>query len=282
MSQPVVLQGGHGLPYSKGLTAQALSASGLAPDRAFELAGELERRLVEDGVEAIEVADLRVRTERVLRDHEGEEAVRRYRDWQRLGSLSRPLIVLLGGAPGVGKSTLATRLAHRLGITRVIATDVIRQVLRAFFSPEQMATVHHSAFELDLEGFGEQARHVGRGAAAMVQRAAAEGTPLVLEGVHAVPGALDPGLRERCLVVEALLVVRDEELHRGHFSLRGADRPAERYRARFGEIRALQEHLAGLAGDAGVTVIDNENVDETLGLLMSLVLDSVAKVEARE
>ena len=47
------------------------------------------------------------------------------------------------------------------------------------------------------------------------------------------------------MAVEALLVVEDEELHRGHFALRGAARPAERYLARFEEIRALQDHLVG-------------------------------------
>ena len=47
MTEPVVLHRGHGLPYSKGLTSQALSASGVAPHRAFELAREIEDRLVE-------------------------------------------------------------------------------------------------------------------------------------------------------------------------------------------------------------------------------------------
>jgi 2-phosphoglycerate kinase len=261
--------------------AQALSASGLPPDRAFALARELERRLVESGTASVDIAGLRKLAEQLLGEQEGEEAVRRYRDWQRLDRLDRPLIVMLGGAPGVGKSTLATRLAHRLGITRVIATDVIRQVLRAFFTEAAMPSVHHSAFEMDLPGFRDQAEHVGRGVAAMVERACAEGTPLVLEGVHAVPGALSPELKARCVCVEALLVVGPEELHRGHFSLRGAQRPAERYHAHFAQIRELQDHLEGRARSASVTVLDNENVDETLARLMSLVLDSVANVEAR-
>ena len=121
--------------------------------------------------------------------------MRRFRDWNRLDRLDRPLIVMIGGAAGVGKSTLATMLAHRLGITRVIATDVIRQVLRAFFTHEAMPVVHHSAFEVDLDGFAEQAELVGTGIEAIVERAGAERTPIVVEGVHAVPGALTPALR---------------------------------------------------------------------------------------
>jgi 2-phosphoglycerate kinase len=178
----------------------------------------------------------------------------------------------------VGKSTLATRLAHRLGITRVIATDVIRNVLRAFFTAEAMPSVHNSAFELEASGFREQADTVGTGVAAIVERAWTERTPVVLEGVHAVPRPFSDVLAARCVTVEALLVVSSEELHRGHFSLRGAERPAERYHARFAEIRQLQDDLTERSRAAGVPVIDNENVDETLGRLMSLVLDSVAKV----
>src|SRR5215204_4595041 len=193
MPETIVVHKGHGLPYSKGLTAQALSAAGLLPERSFELAQRVEARLAEMGVVQVDVATLRELTEEVLLAEEGEAAVRRFRDWRRLDRLERPLVVMIGGTTGVGKSTLATMLAGRLGITRVIATDVIRQVLRAFFTHEAMPSVHHSAFEAGgAEGYREQAEHVGTAVAAIVERAANEAKPVVVEGVHVVPGGVHP------------------------------------------------------------------------------------------
>ena len=119
----------------------------------------------------------------------------------------------------MGKSTLATMLAARLGVNRVIATDVIRQVLRAFFTNEAMPTVHHSAFEAGgIVGYRDQAERVGTGIAAIVERAANEAKPVVVEGVHVVPGGVHPRVRERCVLVEALVVVEDPDLHRAHFA----------------------------------------------------------------
>ena len=147
-------------------------------------------------------------------------------------------MVMIGGTTGVGKSTVATMLASRLGITRVIATDVIRQVLRAFFTHEAMPSVHRSAFEAGgVEGYREQAQRVATGVDAIVERAAAEAKPLIVEGVHVLPGSLDSELRGRCVAVEAVLVVDDPELHRGHSPHRRDARPAERYLDRFDEIR---------------------------------------------
>jgi 2-phosphoglycerate kinase len=277
--ETIVVHKGHGLPYSKGLMAQSLQASGLTPERSFELAREIERRLALRGDRQVGVEALDALCLEVLRGEEGETAVRRYKGWRRLDRLDRPLVVLIGGTTGVGKSTLATMLAARLGIRRVIATDVVRQVLRAFFTHEAMSSVHYSAFEAGgIEGYREQADRVATGIAAIVERAANEGEPIVVEGVHVVPGALDPGLRARCVVAEALLVVEDEELHRGHFSHRPGTRPAERYLGAFEEIRGLQDHLARCARAASVEVIDNENVDAALARLMGLVLDAVEEV----
>jgi 2-phosphoglycerate kinase len=281
MPETVVVHKGHGLPYSKGLMSQSLSATGVSPQRAFDLAREIEGRLEQRGEREVDLAGLRALAEEVLQEAEGDVAVRRFRDWNRLDRLDRPLIVMVGGAAGVGKSTLATMLAHRLGITRVIATDVIRQVLRAYFTHEAMPVVHHSAFEVDLDGFTEQAELVGTGIEAIVDRAGAERTPIVVEGVHAVPGAIPAQLRSACVAVDALIVVDDEDRHRGHFALRGAARPAERYLSRFEEIRTLQDHLVALAREEGVAVVDNVGADETLRLLMGLVLDAVGKLEER-
>ena len=277
-TETIVVHKGHGLPYSKGLMGQTLSATGLSLERSFELARVVERRLGAEGAAEIDVGRLHALAEDVLRAEEGEGAVRRYRGWRRLDRLERPVVVMIGGTTGVGKSTLATMLAARLGITQVIATDVVRQVLRAFFTHEAMPSVHHSAFEAGgVEGYRTQAERVAIGVAAIVERAAAEAKPVLVEGVHVMPGTLEGELRGRCVPVEVVLVVEDVELHRGHFSRRPG-RPAERYLARFDEIRELQAFLAERAVREGVAVIDNQNADETLGRLMGLVLDAVAEV----
>jgi len=285
-----------GLPYSKGLMAMSLSASGLSPDRSYELARVVERRLDARAERRIGAAELRALVEDVVREEEGADAVRRFLMWQRLDRLDRPLIVMLSGTTGVGKSTLATMLAARLGITRVIATDVIRQVLRAFFTREFMPAVHYSAFEAgeaadlvvgegddrDLVGFARQAETVATGVEAIVERACMERTPMVLEGIHMVPGTIRGELLGRCIAVEALLVVEHEERHRSHFAMRGGHRPAERYLRRFDQIRKLQAELRARASEEGVTVIDNTGIDGALKRLMDLVLDSVDRLSSSE
>jgi 2-phosphoglycerate kinase len=274
--ETIVVRKGHGLPYSKGIMAQALSATALSQERSFELARLIERRLAERGDAQIDVAALDGLAEEVLLEQEGKLAAERYRGWRRLDRLDRPAVVLLGGTTGVGKSTLATMLAARLGVNRVIATDVIRQVLRAFFTVEAMPTVHSSAFEAGgVAGYRDQADRVGTAIAAIVERAADEAKPVVVEGVHVVPGGVHPRVRDRCVLVEALLVVDDPDLHRGHFSLRPGARPPERYLASFDDIRRLQDYLWARAEAEGVPVVDNANVDRSLARLMELVLDAV-------
>jgi 2-phosphoglycerate kinase len=226
----------------------------------------------------------------VLREYESADAVRRFLDWQRLDRLERPLIVLLAGAPGVGKSTLASLLGNRLGFTRVIATDAIRQVIRAFFAEDRLPAVHYSSFEAgitvdrvdpggadpDIAGFRLQAATVRTGVDAIVARAIQEQQGMIVEGVHLEPGTLAEELRSACVPVHAVVTVSDEARHRGHFALRGGERPASRYLDRFEQIRKLQDHLVGLAGAVGVPVIDNLQVDRALAQAMELVLEAVA------
>ena len=100
MPETVVMHRGHGLPYSKGLMSQTLSATGLSPQRSFDLARQIEDRLTERGEPEVDLAGLRALAEEVLLEAEGEAAVRRFRDWNRLDRLDRPLIVMVGGAAG--------------------------------------------------------------------------------------------------------------------------------------------------------------------------------------
>ena len=294
MPETLVLKDGHGLPYSKGLMAQSMSASGLAPERAYHAARTIEARLAELERHEIDTEALRLLAAEVLGENEGDEAARRFLDWQDLDRLERPLIVMLGGAPGVGKSTLATMLASRVGITRVMPTDAIRNIIRAFFSHDFMPVVHYSSFEAgktvdpaevgdadpDIVGYLRQVSGIRTGVSAIVDRALGEGTSMILEGVHLVPGALGEGVRARCVLVEAVVAIADEEAHRGHFSMRGGDRPATRYLDRFEQIRKLQAHLVERARVQGVPVIDATNLDAALAVTMELVRRSAAAATA--
>src|SRR4051812_13965635 len=94
-AETIVMHKGHGLPYSKGLMAQAISATGLSPGRAFELARVIEERL--DGGQ-IRTADLHALAEEVLRTEQDDLTARRYVSWRRLDRLRRPP----GGPPRRG------------------------------------------------------------------------------------------------------------------------------------------------------------------------------------
>jgi 2-phosphoglycerate kinase len=269
--------------------AQSIMATGLAPERSFALAAEIERRLAGAGTVEVDVEGLRLIAEQVVAE-EGDHVVKRFQQWWRLRRLDRPLLVLIGGVTGVGKSTVATQLAGRLGITRVIATDQLRQVVRAFFSHDFMPAVHHSSFDVaralsayaddesgTVAGFLRQANDLAPGIDALVQRALSEATPIVLEGVHLLPEIPDRRLREGVVDVQVLLVVRDEHLHRSHFHVRGSRTPRapDRYLQAFDRIRVLQDYLIERAEREGIPIIDEEGIEPALGRVTEVVLEAV-------
>src|SRR2546423_841884 len=107
--------------------ARALMGGGGPADRAYELAPRVGRELILRGEAAVDFERLHELAVDTLGADEGARAVRRLRRYSDLQQLERPLIVLVGGATGTGKSTVATEAAHRLGIVRVTSTDFVRQ-----------------------------------------------------------------------------------------------------------------------------------------------------------
>jgi 2-phosphoglycerate kinase len=290
---PLGLEGD--LPYSKGLLARALMATGVTAVRAYELALRVETELNERRG-PIDFDRLEELAQEVLGENEGVKAVRRLRRYRELQQLDTPIVLLIGGGTGTGKSTIATEIAYRLGITRVTSTDFIRQTMRAFFSREFMPSIHYSSFEAGeaavaadeetsdpvLLGFLDQTRNVLVGVRAAIDRALQEGWSMVLEGVHLVPGMLPP--IEGALVVHVVLEIEDEEEHAGHFFVRDAGtdglRPVDRYLEALGDIRFIQDYIVERARRAGVPVVENSSIELTIATVMELVLSTAERVEA--
>ena len=293
---PLPLGGDDGPPWSKGLMARALAATGLSPTRAYELARRADADLTERRVATLDLDRLGELAVEVLGDADASRTMRRLRRLQLLQQLDQPIVLLVGGATGTGKSTIATEAAHRLGITRVTSTDFIRETMRAFFSRAFMPTVHYSSFEAGLAltkaeeeetgdprllGFLDQTRNVLVGIEAAVERALKEGRSLVLEGVHLVPGMLDTE-RENALVTHCVIAIPDEGVHRSHFWVRDSAtdglRPLEKYLDGMPEIRLIQEALLERAYRFDVPVIENSNVDEAVGAVLDMVLSRAERL----
>jgi 2-phosphoglycerate kinase len=206
-----------------------------------------------------------------------------------LKELDVPLVILIGGATGTGKSTVATDIAYRLGITRLTSTDSIRQTMRAFFSSEFMPTVHYSSFgagaalpDADdplVAGFLEQSRNVLVGVRASIDRALEEGWSIILEGVHLVPGLL-PTRVEGALVCACVLSIEDETVHAQHFFSRTKGSLGQ-YLDSFGEIRRLQDFIVGRAEHEGVAVIENASAERATADVIQLVLSAAEEVRAQ-
>ncbi len=284
----------HELPFSKGLTAGAIMASGLAPQNAYDVASSIEERLMTENRFEIVAEELHELIFDTLKEEMGEKFAANYRKYYSLSRLDKPLVILIGGATGVGKSTVATMLAARLGIVRIVSTDAVREVMRAFFSPELMPAIHSSSFDAAgalrqplpasvdpvVAGFREQTVAVAVGVKALVERARTEGTHLIIEGAHIVPGFIDLQLYEQsAFLVQLVITVKNEGLHRSHFYIRELDtqgtRPFDRYVANFDNIRTIQNYIMDQANSFGVKMVDSVNLDATLVEVIEYIITNV-------
>ncbi|HVM17855.1 MAG TPA: hypothetical protein VM290_09765 [Gaiellaceae bacterium] len=294
-TDPLPLGGPDGVPYSKGLMARALIAAGVDAVRAYELAHVLEDDLRGRGGEELRLERVQELAVSVLGEGGAARVVRRLRRYADFRRLDLPVVVLVGGATGTGKSTIATEVGHRLGITRITSTDFIRQTMRAFFSAEFMPSVHYSSFEAGealpaaereagdplLVGFLDQTRNVLVGVQAALDRALQEGWSMVLEGVHLVPGMVRAP--EGVLLVHIVVAIRDEEVHAQHFVIRdassGGTRPLDKYLDRLADIRQLQDLILAEAEKAGVPVVENGNMEDAIGAVIELVFDRAEQLQ---
>ena len=287
---PAQLDRESGFAYVRGLMAPWLMATGLSPEEAWDLARRVDDHLAASGRDRVSLDDLRELAHEVLGQEQGDETAERFLRWHDFATLGRPLVVLLGGATGVGKSTIATQLAHHLGITRVASTDFIRNVLRSVVPAAIAPELARSTFELDQarssDGaaahaeFERQAQQVLVGVRATIERAAREGVPLILEGIHLFPGLLDLDELSGGLVVHVVLNVDDRDDHSQRFERRAgaSERPAERYEEGMEAIRLLQEHIVATARRTRIPVVENREADTAVGSVLDLVFAAVEDV----
>ncbi len=282
-------------PFSKGIMSRSLNVADIGIERAHIIASDIEASLIENNITEISSKDLADVVLHHLESIDSSIAIK-YKNWRALRTSQKPLIILIGGASGVGTSSMAFELANRLRLKNLISTDMIREVMRKIVSKELSPVIHKSSFDayesirtpsirIDsvIEGYISHVDVVNVGIEAIIERSVKEGISTIIEGVHVVPGFIRKELIEENDIIIFTLTVDDEEAHKQRFYSRcrqpWVKRSLERYMDNFDSIRKTQNFLVEQAKIHDTTVINNVDINETIDMMVSDILEKFVGAE---
>jgi 2-phosphoglycerate kinase len=291
----IIVKGGRETPFSRGILAQTLAQAGAKIELAYRIASEVRTELLAEERFVVEEEEVLARVRAKLQVTDAL-VVSRLDNWRILRESTEPIVVLIGGATGVGTSTLAADIARRLNIKSVIGTDAIREVLRRAVSPDLLPVLHKSSYSIKPEdirmsvakeetvlfGYRAQASQVSVGVEAIVERGLKEGTNLMIEGVHLAPEIILNRYKGHPNVCSLVVYLSDEEAHRTRFHVRALGtamrRPAEEYIAHFREIRQIHDYILESAVRSGVYAVENLSIESTSDDAVAFVANRVSGI----
>jgi 2-phosphoglycerate kinase len=282
---------GNTTPYSRGHCRQSLEACGFPAEAATGVANRLHDQLTHTDTTEIALGELRRLTFERLAEDLGSEAAQRYLVWMEFRHSNRPLIVLIGGTAGAGKSTFSTYIANLLEIVRIQSTDMLREVMRVMIPERLLPVLHTSTFnawrklpgsdpKLLENGYLQQVQLLSVACEAVIERALRERVSLILEGVHVHPKLIQriANGSDAIIVPMTLAVLKRTGLRkrlRGR-GRRAPDRRAQRYLDHFDELWRLQSFLLSEADTYGVPIVANEDKDRTLREMLGAIHTALA------
>jgi len=277
-----------------------LEASGLSFEQSATITAKVYEYLLHFEEKEIPSEEIIRITSEMLEQEIDASTARRYVCWTRFIRSNRPLILLIGGTAGCGKSTIATELAHRLEIVRIQSTDMLREVMRMMIPSRLMPVLHCSSFnawkelpqhshlseedpEEDLiNGYRAQAELLSIAIEAAVQRALHERVSLIVEGVHVHPALLEKISNENDAIIVPIMLaaLKPDELRRrlqGR-SQEAPERRSKRYLKHFEAIWDLQTGLLFDADQSPFYIIPNDSKEKAMQHIMHLILDQLMEV----
>lgn len=138
------------------------------------------------------------------------------------GRTTKPIIVLIGGYAGTGKSTLAHKIAKKLEYAQVLPTGILRSIAQTQLTREQHPAMFYSTYDLhDLYGAGvrevgtafrEQCEPITSIVHSVIDFMTVEKQHLIIEGNHIVPWATYHS--DQCEIIELYTYVDDAAQHK--------------------------------------------------------------------
>jgi 2-phosphoglycerate kinase len=288
---------GQTLPFSRMEHRRSLTSTGLATDKANLITQSVYQQLADAHQPVVDSDHVGHLTYDALKRHFNKEVATRYLVWIDYKRRQKPLIMLIGGTTGCGKSTIATEVAHRLGIIRTQSTDMLREVMRMLIPERLLPALHTSSFNawrempaykqassvterMMVNGYLHQSELVSVPIEAVIQRALKERVSLIVEGVHIHPGLIERfhSVTDAAVVPVMLAVLKQDKLKR-HLQGRGVTAPERstqsKYLSNFERIWALQSYLLSEADNSAMQILENNDKEKTTDRAMHAIIDAL-------
>ena len=183
----------------------------------------------------------------------------------------KPLIILIGGAAGTGKTSLAKQLSDELNITHRLGSGFVREIAQSFVSQEENAYLYNYSFRphtniSPFDNLYKQSEVIKPPIEACIKRAHDEGTSIVIEGVNIIPGLINDQLA-------TLFVVLTVEDYDRHFEMIHGNTHFQRKISKedFDRVRAIQEDFKRVAMQNQLEIIDVGSSDDTVVSIKELI-----------
>lgn len=286
-----------GRPFSREVLSNSVQASGLPTKQSFEIASDIETQLIDIHRGKISDEELQMLAGEMLGERYGADYAERYQVWRAWEDLDKPLFILIGGASGVGKTSLAIDLAHLLNIPRVVATDDIRQIMRLTIAPDFMPAIHTSSYSAwstltetesekkdpVIDGYNEQARVVAVGVQAILARCIEENSSLIIDGVHVLSPYVDlSSVYEAAFVAPLCITVSDTEAYSARFTKRAREAPKRgrsRYLDNLSQIMRIQDYLIERCVARRIPVIETMTVEDLTSAAVMVIVEQLQEQE---
>lgn len=271
------------MTFSSGVLSHSLEACAITPKQALIGASKVHAAIRSSGHREIDHKSLRRLIYRCLRDHCSDAAADRYLAWRRFYNSGMPLIILIGGATGTGKSSVAAELAYRLNIARTQSTDMMREIIRSYLAPQVAPTLQYSSYEAwrglanphhDNEerivtGYLAQLATMKPAIQTTIERAVQEKEHLVMEGIHVIPTELDlVQAGGKAVILQFMLAILDKSLLRKRLVKRIHDTSEHRggeHRESVDDIWELQSWLLDVAdSEDSIHIMTNLEIEDTI------------------
>ncbi|KPV47323.1 2-phosphoglycerate kinase [Acidiplasma aeolicum] len=127
-------------------------------------------------------------------------------------------VILIGGIPGVGKTSMAGYVAREFNINIVLSGDYLREFLRPYAGEILSKSVYESwqffgekTEDNIIKGYYEQSKIMYSGINAVLARAIRNGEPLILETLYYIPELIDKNIIDD--IIKIYIYVSDHNVH---------------------------------------------------------------------